>query len=150
MSRTASSSAKSYQIQRFRVQDIVPGMTIVLIGKRHSGKSMLMRNMVHELKDQYPTCVVFSGSDREDPMFSKFLPLSFVYDGLDTAALKRVLDAQQERVRVNGLLPSNRMLIVLDDVMEDANVINRDKTIKRLFFQGRHFNVTLVIALQVR
>ena len=43
-----------------------------------------------------------------------------------------------------GKLPENNMFIVLDDMLHDAQSWKKDKTIKSIFFNGRHYNFLFI------
>jgi hypothetical protein len=53
----------------------------------------------------------------------------------------KVWTAREYISELNGLLPSNRFCIVLDDMLlADAN-LKTEKNNKEIFFNGRHYNI---------
>jgi hypothetical protein len=48
----------------------------------------------------------------------------------------------------SGKLPSNNVFIVLDDMLHEAQNWKKEKTIKSIFFNGRHFNFLFILTMQ--
>lgn len=146
MATRKSSGTKTYQIEKFKLNEVQPGMVSILIGKRHSGKGFFMKHLIYKLREQYAIIVVFSGSEAEDPFYKKFVAPCFVYETFDTDGLRRVVSAQRERVKALGINKRTNMALILDDLMDED--ISKNKEIKQLFFQGRHWGVSLYLCLQ--
>jgi len=124
-----------------------PGSVNVIIAKRGSGKSFLMRDICF-LRRHIPRGIVVSGTEFVNAYYQKFIPLSYIYRSFDGAKIEAILDAQAKLIKkMGGMKPENELFIILDDVLGDPETF-KSNAVKRLFFDGRHYNVTLFILIQ--
>jgi hypothetical protein len=129
--------------------------TILIIGRRRSGKSVLLRDIFYH-HQEIPQAIVFSSSESASPFFSKFIPDSFIYSKYAPDKVKRVINRQaiilkeskKKGIGNEGKTAKNNVSIVLDDMMHEANVWSKDETIKDIFFNGRHYNIFFILSLQ--
>ena len=113
-----------------------------MVGKRHSGKGFSLKYLLHYLVDQFETVILFSGSEQEDSAWAGIIPESFVYDRCDGDALARIIETQRKRVKEHKAKGDTRerepnLLLIFDDIMQDANTFSRDKAMQEIFFSGR-------------
>jgi len=143
------------KLNKFKLKDILPNATMLLLGRRRTGKSFLARDIFFNHKE-IPSGLVFSGTENANPFFGDFIPDSFIHSIYDSELVQSVLKSQAKKVRKardalqdpNGLLAKNRFFMVLDDMLADANSWKKDKTIKEIFMNGRHFNIFFLLTLQ--
>lgn len=143
------------KLKKFNLSDLVPNATILLLGKRRSGKSFLVRDIFYHHRN-IPRGIVFSGTESANPFFGDFFPDTFIYPEYDPDLIenamalngKKVKEARKIYPDLSGLLPSNRFCIVLDDMLADASSWKKEKTIQAIFFNGRHYNIFFIITLQ--
>lgn len=142
-------------LRKFKIKDIVPNATILLLGRRRSGKSWLVRDIFYHHRD-IPSGLIFSGTEDANPFFGDFVPDSFIHSQYDPELISRVLmkqgkkvrDARKQKLAKDGLLPSNRFFVVLDDMLADASSWKKEKTVQEIFFNGRHFNLFFILTMQ--
>lgn len=142
-------------LRKFKMKDIVPDATVLLIGRRRSGKSFLVRDIFYHHRD-IPKGVIFSGTEEASPFFSNFIPDIFIHSEYDPALIDNVLKNQRKKIRASkdlgksesGKTKENNFYIVLDDLLHDANSWKKDKTIKNIFFNGRHYNLLFILTMQ--
>ena len=142
-------------LKKFKMKDIVPNATILLLGRRRSGKSFLTRDIFYHHRE-IPKGIIFSGTEDANPFFGDFYPDCFIHSEYDPELIRTALTSQGKKVRIsrmegkgeNGCLPSNRFFIVLDDMLADANAWKKEKTIQEIFFNGRHFNIFFILTMQ--
>jgi hypothetical protein len=133
----------------------MPDATILCLGRRRSGKSFLVRDIFYHHR-QIPSGVVFSGTEEASPFFGDFIPESFIHSEYDPELIDLIMNKQKRKIREakmsgkseSGKLPSNNVFIVLDDMLHDAQNWKKDKTIKSIFFNGRHFNFLFILTMQ--
>lgn len=136
-----------YQLRKFDLDKLWPGSVSVLIGKRGSGKSFLMRNIMYAHRN-IPRGIVVSGTENVNKFFGDFIPPSYIYTRFDSDKLASILDMQEQEIKQNGKRPSNHMFLILDDVLGEGANIWKDPSIRRIFFDGRHYNLTVFICIQ--
>lgn len=126
---------------------IWPGSVNVLIAKRGSGKSFLMRDIMFHLR-HIPRGVVVSGTEYVNAYYQNFIPMSYIYRHFDSAKIEEIMDAQAKLIKnAGGKKPEHQLFMILDDVLGDPATF-KNNAIKRLFCDGRHFNITLFILIQ--
>jgi hypothetical protein len=142
-------------LRKFQLKDLVSNATVLEIGRRRSGKSFLLRDIFYHHRD-IPSGLIFSGTEEANPFFSDFIPDSFIHSEYDPELIENVIVKQKKKIREakqsgkseNGCLASNRFFIVLDDMLHDAQAWKKEKTIKSIFFNGRHFNFFFILTMQ--
>jgi hypothetical protein len=130
------------------------GPVIVLIGRRDTGKSFLVRDLLFYQQD-IPIGTVISGTEAGNGFYSKIVPKLFIHEEYNTAIIENVLKRQRSVLRqVNheektyGHMKTDpRTFVILDDCLYD-NTWARDKMMRVLFMNGRHWKVMLVITMQ--
>lgn len=121
------------------------GSKIVIIGKPGSGKSMLIRDIIHSKKHIIPTGMVFSGSEDSNSFFEAMFPSLFIYDKYDKDVLVKYITRQKTAMENNVANPWS--ILILDDCMDDIRIFN-DPTMIGLFKNSRHWNMFSIFACQ--
>lgn len=142
-------------LKKFNLKDLVHNATILAIGRRRSGKSFLVRDIFYNHK-KIPKGIIFSGTESANPFFGDFFPDTFIHSEYNPSLVETAMASNGKKIRearkiypeLNGLLPSNRFCIVLDDMLADASTWKREKTIQEIFFNGRHFNFFFILTMQ--
>lgn len=117
--------------------------------------SFLVRDIFYHHKD-IPSGIVFSGTEEASPFFSDFIPDCFIHQEYDPELIDNIMNHQKRKIRSakeqkiseSGKHPSNNVFIVLDDMLHDAQNWKKDKTIKSIFFNGRHYNFLFILTMQ--
>jgi hypothetical protein len=130
------------------------GPVVVLIGKRDTGKSFLVRDLLYYQQD-IPIGTVISGTEEGNGFYAKMVPKLFVHNEYNTAIIENILKRQRtvlkqikkeiETYKRSTIDP--RAFVILDDCLYD-NTWARDKMMRLLFMNGRHWKVMLVITMQ--
>ena len=130
------------------------GPVIVLIGRRDTGKSFLVRDLLYYHQD-IPIGTVISGTEAGNGFFSSHVPKLFIHDEYNTAIIENILKRQkmalkQVKREKEAYGRSNidpRAFVILDDCLYDASW-SKDKVMRLLFMNGRHWKIMLVITMQ--
>jgi hypothetical protein len=130
------------------------GPVVVLLGKRDTGKSFLVRDLLY-YQQEIPIGTVISGTEEGNGFYSKMVPKLFVHHEYNTAIIENILKRQRtvlkqikkeiETYKRSTIDP--RAFVILDDCLYDATW-TRDKMMRLLFMNGRHWKVMLVITMQ--
>lgn len=120
------------------------GSTITIIGKRGSGKSVLIKALLNAKKHLIPVGVAISGSEDTNGFYSRMFPRLFVYDKFRTS----IIDALHKRQKIaKEYLPNSWAVLVMDDCMDDVKLFN-EPTMIGLFKNSRHWNLLSIFANQ--
>jgi len=130
------------------------GPVIVLVGKRDTGKTFLIRDLLYHHQD-IPIGTVISGTEAGNGFYSKIVPKLFIHEEYNSTIIENVLRRQKLILKqVNKEIESYkrsttdpRTFVILDDCLYD-NTWSRDKLMRLLFLNGRHWKVMLVISMQ--
>lgn len=154
---------------------IEPGAIVMLIGRRHSGKSYCARQLLYTLKKRgMEYGVIFSGTEEVSPFFSKYFPSSFIHneEAFNDDMIGGVLDIQMKKCEEwrNGRIENcpcyhcqnnpynfdhekghcihNNLLLITDDMMSQDKLLRTSKNYKKIFVNGRHSNLLYVCIQQ--
>ena len=130
------------------------GPVVVLIGRRDTGKSFLVKDLLF-YQQEIPIGTVISGTEEGNGFYGKLVPKLFIHNEYNTAIVENILKRQRqvlkqikkemEQFRRSTIDP--RTFVILDDCLYD-NTWSRDKMMRLLFMNGRHWKVMLIITMQ--
>ena len=136
------------QLKRFDIREIKDDKVVVLIGKRETGKSFLCKDILYH-HSGIPVGQVISGTEAANEFYSKMVPKLFIHEEYQPAIIHNILKRQRmmiDKYKENqGIDP--RAFLVLDDCLYD-NTWTKDKNVRSLFMNGRHFKILFMITMQ--
>lgn len=130
------------------------GPVVVLIGRRDTGKSFLVRDLLYYHQD-IPIGTVISGTEEGNGFYGKLVPKLFIHNEYNTAIIENILKRQKQVLKqikkeMESFKRSTidpRTFVILDDCLYDATW-SKDKLMRLLFMNGRHWKVMLIITMQ--
>jgi len=130
------------------------GPVVVLIGRRDTGKSFLVRDLLYFHQD-IPIGTVISGTEAGNGFYSSHVPKLFIHEEYSSILIENVLRRQKvvlkqmkkEMEMYKKCTIDPRTFVILDDCLYD-NSWARDKLMRLLFMNGRHWKVMLIITMQ--
>ena len=130
------------------------GPVVVLIGRRDTGKSFLVRDLLYHHQD-IPIGTVISGTEEGNGFYGTMIPKLFIHDEYNTAIIENVLKRQRgvlkemkkqmESYKRTTIDP--RTFLILDDCLYDSSW-SKDKMMRLLFMNGRHWKIMCIITMQ--
>jgi len=130
------------------------GPVIVMIGRRDTGKSFLIRDLLYHHQD-IPIGTVISGTEAGNGFYANHIPKLFIHHEYNSVLIENILRRQKmalkqmnkeiEMYRKSSIDP--RTFVILDDCLYDQSWA-RDKLMRLLFFNGRHWKILLCITMQ--
>jgi hypothetical protein len=149
-----------FDMKKFKMKDIVfnpneaKGPVVVLIGRRDTGKSFLVQDLLYHHQD-IPIGTVISGTEAGNGFFGKHVPKLFIHDEYNTAIVENILKRQKavlkqikkEKTAYGRSNIDPRAFVILDDCLYD-NKWAKDKVMRLLFMNGRHWKIMLIITMQ--
>lgn len=153
-------AASSLELKKFDMRSITfrptenKGPVIVMIGRRDTGKSFLIQDLLYFHQD-IPIGTVISGTEAGNGFYSAHVPKLFIHDEYSSVLIENVLRREKAALKqVNdeikqygGSRIDPRTFIILDDCLYDQSW-TRDKLMRLLFMNGRHWKVMLIITMQ--
>jgi hypothetical protein len=156
MSAGASAVAPTMNLRlsKFNMNMIPDDAVIVFIGRRGTGKSWLIKDLMW-YKQKFPIGTVISGTEGANAFYSSIVPSLFIHEEFNSAIISNVIKRQdaitkqirREETAGRKSALDRRSFIVMDDCMYDNKWIS-DKWIRSLFMNGRHYGLLYILALQ--
>ena len=145
-------------LKEFRMETIGDNKILVFIGKRNTGKSVLVLDYLYYNKD-IPFCACISPTDNYNLTLRPHVPSRFIYDAytpeiVDTflkrqkSMTKKKKNAQVGRGDIRYKNVDPRGLLIMDDCLASAKEWKNDPNIQWIFMNGRHAKVTLILTMQ--
>ena len=148
------------ELRRFDMRTITfkpnesKGPVIVFLGRRDTGKSYLVRDLLYYHQD-IPIGTVISGTEEGNGFYGKLVHKLFIHNEYNTAIIENILKRQKQVLKqikkeveqFNRTTIDPRTFVILDDCLYDSSW-SRDKLMRLLFMNGRHWKVMLVITMQ--
>ena len=131
------------QLRKFDPSKIDDCRIVVIIGKRGTGKSVLAKDILFHHK-HIPAGIVMSGTEEGNGWYSKFVPDSFIYHDFEKDVVENLIDRQKTLCKQGN---ATNVFLVLDDCMYDPKML-KEKCMRSLFMNGRHFKIFMVITAQ--
>jgi hypothetical protein len=150
----------SLELKKFDMKNISfkpnenKGPVVVLIGRRDTGKSFLVKDLLYYHQD-IPVGSVISGTEEGNGFYGKMVPKLFIHNEYNTAIIENILKRQktilkQIKKEIESFKRSTidaRTFAILDDCLYD-NTWAKDKMMRLLFMNGRHWKIMLIITMQ--
>ena len=141
-------------LKKFDITSITDDSVCVFVGKRRSGKSILVKDLLYYNRD-IPIATVISGTECASPFYTNIMPSMFLHDDYTPELVKTVLDRQRvikkkmikEKNKGLKLNIDPRAIFILDDCLHDNSWV-RDTNIRSFFMNGRHYNTLFLITMQ--
>jgi len=97
------------------------GPCVVMIGRRDTGKSFLVRDLLFQHKS-VPSGTVISGTEAGNSFYSSHVPRPFIHDEYKTTIIERLLQRQRlclHKINHEKINLDPRAFCILDDCMYD-------------------------------
>ena len=157
-------SNMNFQIKKFNIEtirdrceiDSRKSPMIVVIGKKDTGKSFLVKDILYHTQNAFPVGTVISGTEVANEFFQHMVPSKLIHDkykpDIVMNTIKRQLAVKthrnQDKHRSGG--NSNvdpRAFLILDDCLYDSTWIREEST-RYVFMNGRHIDLMTIITMQ--
>lgn len=145
---------KSLKIRKFDMTKVSDKSIIAFIGKRKSGKSTCLKELLY-YKRHIPVATVISPTEEFNRFFSDIIPSIFIHNDI----LEEIIDnavARQKLVKKKRLLEEkqygsstidSQALLILDDCQYNPKW-SYWKSIREIFMNGRHIDLTFIYTAQ--
>lgn len=135
-------SSKDVMLKKFDMRHIGVNKVCLFIGKRGSGKSWGIRDVLYQNRKDIGCITVVSCTEKAHKFYGNHVPEIFIHADYDTDITRNIITRQKA---VHGK-PNNGIAYVLDDVM-DTDWIN-DREMAEIFYNGRIYNILFIASMQ--
>jgi len=148
------SGAVNVSLKKFDMKKIQQDAVCVFIGRRRTGKSTLVKDLLYHHQDM-PLGTVISGTEESNGFYSKMIPPIFIHGEYNPVILanfckRQKMLTQKIQEDLEKGVPNRidaRSFMILDDCMYDDSWTH-DKNIRYLFMNGRWLKVFFIITMQ--
>ena len=129
---------------------------MVVIGKKDTGKSFLVRDILATTQSYFPVGTVISGTELATEFFQHMVPSKLIHDKYRPEIVQNVIKRQlgiktarnnDKKVRGGNSSVDPRAFLILDDCLYDNSWINQEST-RYIFMNGRHIDMMTIITMQ--
>ncbi len=120
--------------------------TCVFIGKRGTGKSTLVADILYYVR-KINAGVVISATEDGNAYYSNFIPEILIHSEYKPEIIQQVINRQKKVINGKNKTAENDVFVLLDDCMYDKRMI-RDTNIRGIFMNGRHWRITFMLTMQ--
>jgi len=141
-------------IKKFDMKKVPQDAVCVFIGRRRTGKSTLVRDLLFNHQN-LPLGTVISGTEESNSYYGKMIPPLFIHGEYSPLILDNYVKRQKQIMKkiqeeaAQGVISKKdpRAFLILDDCMYDDSWTH-DKNIRYLFMNGRWLKVFFIITMQ--
>jgi len=123
---------------------------VVMIGKRNTGKSFLTKDLLFYHQD-LPAGTVISPTENANKFYSDIVPPIFIHDEYEPKITQEFIKRQKSLKKRMTMGEEkdidNRAFLIMDDCLYD-NDWKKDKIIREIFMNGRHWGVFFLLLMQ--
>lgn len=132
------------RVKKFDPDTIKKDRITLIVGKRGSGKSSLLQDLLYSMRDRFDFCMAMCPTMESGDALKKVMPECCVYNRFSPGKIDMLVQTAREFAAKNK---ERHFLLVLDDVFYDKGIC-RSQSFRFLFFNGRHVRVTVIILIQ--
>lgn len=122
--------------------------TCIFIGKRGSGKSTLISDIMYYHRS-VPYGLIMSGTEEGNGFYGTYFPPLFIHSTFKKELIEKLIKRQKKVLKDNNIQdPLNKhAFLLIDDMMWDKSV-TRDKNMRLIFMNGRHWKLLFMLSMQ--
>ena len=135
-------------LKKFDINEIKHDKVVVFIGKRDTGKSFLVRDLLFN-HNSIPVGQVISGTEAANEFYSSIVPKVFIHGEYKAEIISNILKRQKlaiEKMKQNNNIDP-RAFLILDDCLYDNTWI-KNPDVRSLFMNGRHYKLLFILTMQ--
>jgi len=155
----------NFQLRKFNIDmikdrcdiDSRKSPMIVVIGKKDTGKSFLVRDILFNVQSLFPVGTVISATEAVNEFFQSMVPSKLIHDEYKPEIVKNVIKRQmnvkstrnKDKLSKGG--NSNidpRAFLILDDCLYAAKEWMNEESTRYVFMNGRHIDLMTIITMQ--
>lgn len=140
-------------IRQFKLDSMTGHPSIIMIAKRGSGKSWVVKSIINHFRD-IPAGLIIAPTDRMNCFYGNFFPDTYIHYNYKSEIIEKILDRQRTLIKKNndkmkiGKKIDTRSFIVMDDCLGQKGSWVRDQPIQELLFNGRHYHIMYILTMQ--
>ena len=132
------------KVRKLDVQSIKPHRILLLLGKRGSGKTKLLIDLLSNMRDRFDFALAMCPTVECCDLLKQHMPTCCVYERYVQSKVDALVKMASECAAGNK---PRSFLLILDDVLYDKGIC-RTQSFRYLFYNGRHAKVCVALCCQ--
>lgn len=128
-------------IPQFKPHNVLPHTSTLIVGKRGSGKSFIIKSILQMHNNPYT--IIISPTERSNPFYSLILPTAHIIYNYNDQIIHDLISRQ--RILENK---NSDAIIILDDCISHKHPKTTTNTITELLQISPHLHITTIITSQ--
>ena len=137
-------NSNKLKIRRFPIDKMKPKRTILLVGRRGTGKSTLLKDILYHIRKRVDTGFAMSPTQDTIKMFEECLPRSHIYNEYSLEVVRNILNSM-EALQEQG--KNRELALSIDDCMFDKSIM-KSKEMREIYMNGRHLGLWFINSVQ--
>lgn len=133
-------------IKAFDPTSMAANSTVLMVGKRGTGKTTLINDIMYHNRHKFKMGVAMSPTDDTTNALGAFVPPACIFDDFNETVIKNILEHQKWAGR-GPLEKFHYMYMLLDDCAYDKKSFT-NKTVREVYMNGRHRRVFYLNSVQ--
>ena len=139
-------------MKKFDMRMIKDDEVVVFIGPRNTGKSFLVKDLLYHHR-HIPVGTCISPTEEANKCFGNHIPPIFIHSEYNPELIEKVLSRQKDivmKIRNGGNEMENidpNGFLLMDDCLYDKTWV-KDKSIREIFMNGRHWKLLFILTMQ--
>jgi hypothetical protein len=130
---------------------------MVIIGKKDTGKSFLVRDILYQTQNYFPVGTVISATEIANEFFQNMVPSKLIHDKYKPEIVQNVIRRQagikqkrndDKKAKGGSSNIDPRAFLILDDCLYDAKSWINEESTRFVFMNGRHIDLMTIITMQ--
>lgn len=140
-------------VKFFPIKKMVQYATILLIAKRGSGKSWIVRSLLYQFKD-IPVGSIICPTDELTGFYGTLIPDLYIHYEYNSDFIKGVFSRQKSMIKKHEdyknkkLSVDPRAFLVMDDCLASSKDWVKDKWMREILMNGRHSKIMFILTMQ--
>lgn len=138
------SAQSKLRIRKFPIEKMKDNRVILIIGKRGTGKSTLVKDISFNLRNRVDTGFAISPTFDTQMMFEDFLPKSHIFNEYSLEIIKNIISCMGS-LKEQG--KKRCVTVAMDDCMFDKGIL-KTREMREIHMNGRHLNLWFINSVQ--
>jgi hypothetical protein len=140
---TVNGDIRRIELFYFKPECVPESFSAILYGQRRSGKTTWLTWFLYCMQGKIDHVVCFSTTNFTGH-YAKYINPQMCYEEYSEGVLQTVLDIQARTPESQR----KRVLVILDDVLDQEKELRKSSALKALFTMGRHFSISVIVTTQ--